>query len=613
MVNHIVTKINSDFSRKLSIFCLVFSAFIVKGVAQPYQDYIGAGHHQGITVRASSAINGSIPENTLNGSGLDSRIMEASRFLFQAGYGGNLSEIRAVSDMGFEAWIEDQFTKTSLPMTERLPQIMNQIYAARLAAGLSNEDYYGPWAVHFHYAYWTTIMTEEDVLRHKIAQALSELLVVSINSDIRDWGPGLSSYYDMLGTHAFGNYRDLLLDVVYHPIMAYYLTHYNNPRSDESANVRPDENFAREIMQLFTIGLYELNQDGSQKLDANGNPIPTYDNLDIKEFAKVFTGLSAARIEPWAEEYFPNGPYFGTGIWAADKTAPLAMYDDFHEPGEKYLLNGFVIPSGQSGEQDIAMAVDHLFRHPNVGPFLAKRLIQRLIKSNPSPDYISRVAAAFSDNGSGVRGDLKAMIKAILLDPEARAGEAMLAADQGMLRPPMNRVIQLVKSLPLENNRNRFWNNGFTVLNSTGHHIFGAPSVFNFYLPDHQPVGPLSQVGLASPEMKIHNTSTGPQYFNLMHDMIFWNFAWYSWEGEEVDESVRFDLTELEAIAHDSELLINTLDKILTHGMLTDDTRSSIRTAIEKLNWPWNEDWRDDRVRMALHLIMISPDYVIQK
>jgi len=238
----------------------------------------------------------------------------------------------------------------------------------------------------FHSAFTNYAMTGEDLLRARVALALSEIFVISEVGALDGEPLGWASYYDLLLQHSFGNYRDLLYDITLHPCMGVYLTHLNNPKTDTTQNQFPDENYAREVMQLFSIGLYELNLDGSRKLDTAGNFIPTYDLGEIEEFAKVFTGLS------WGDrnEFGKRFPVSELGL-----TIPMQMFDEEHEPGSKQLLNGFVVPDRNpvDGLADLNDAIDNLFNHPNVGPFLARLLIQRLVKSNPSPDYISRVTS----------------------------------------------------------------------------------------------------------------------------------------------------------------------------------------------------------------------------
>jgi len=387
--------------------------------------------------------------------------------------------------------------------------------------------------------------------------------------------------------------------------MGFYLSHLNNPRADEEENVHPDENYAREIQQLFSIGLHELNEDGSKKLDNDGNEIPTYGQDEIKEFAKIFTGLGVADVIP---NMYLDTAEFGVGIYLGDLTKPMRMYEEWHEPGEKKLLNDFVVPAGQSGMKDVEDAIDNLVNHPNVGPFLGRRLIQQLVTSNPSPAYITRVTRVFNDNGNGVRGDLKAVVRAILMDTEARTCEALSRPDHGKLREPFTRYVHFVSALDVEQFYGRYWNVGWSFYQSTGQVPLAAIHVFNFYLPDYKPVGPIGDEGLYAPEFQIHNSRTGVSYINEVNAWAIWNSVMNSWEPE--DPNAIINVEDLKSLAADPEVLVNRLDVLFTHGMLSDRTRNVIKNAIEPLIFG---DYRNERVRMALYLMMISPDYNIIK
>jgi uncharacterized protein (DUF1800 family) len=574
--------------------------------AQQYKDYIGAGNNIGITVTASSSTDASTPAKTLDGSGLDAATYDASRFLGQTTFGANMDLINDVKEMGYEAWIDDQFTKTPQTILPVMNTIWDEIYTL-------DNDAFGPWAVHFNYAWWQTNMTNQDLLRQRTAYALSQILVTSINSDLRDWADCLSSYYDIFVTNSFGNYKDILMQVTKHPAMGYYLSHLNNPREDTENNIHPDENYAREIMQLFTIGLHQLNPNGTLMTDGNGNPIPTYNNDDIKELAKVFTGLGGGATLDMM--WCPDQPEFGSTMYCLDKTVPMIMFAWAHEPGPKTFL-GHTIPGSTTYTNATAMAevdnaVDFLFNHPNTGPFVSYRLIQRLVTSNPSPEYVGRVAAKFADNGSGIRGDMKAVLKAILLDEEARSEEAYLNPYTGKLREPMLRYTHIARALPTDSHRDRYWNNGYSFLDETRQHVMASPSVFNFYAPDYQPVGDWSALDMVGPEFKIHNTATSIGYINSVHAWTFWNSLMYSWEGTETSpDGAWLLINELEAVANDTETLINELDKIFTHGQLSDETRQVMRNALNPMQTPWDQSSPNGvRVRLALYLIMVSPDY----
>jgi len=597
-------------------------------MGQSYTDYLGAGHDVGMTITASSSNAKSPAENTLSGSGMDSPTFAAGRFLSHATMSPTPELIENLVSTGndFEGWIDEQFAIPSTDLKPTVYDIWDEIIAYRVSQGENAEDFFGPYKPHFDYAWHETMMTSDYHLRHKIAFALSQILVVSDNSDLTDWAESLSGYYDILQNHAFGNYRDLIEEVSYSIQMGYYLSHVNNAKANEEANTSPDENYAREIMQLFTIGLYELNIDGTRKIDGNGDFIPTYDQDDIQEFAKIFTGLGIGVLED--PDNWPYVPFFGLDMWAAKKDVPMVMYQDFHETSEKTLLGGQVVPANQTGEEDLDDAFDNLFNHPNVGPFIGNLMIKRLVKSNPSPAYIERVAMAFNDNGSGVRGDMKAFIKAILLDPEARDGSAMLNASAGKVREPVLKLLAFAKSLPA-NPGGKFWNVSFDYADATGQGMFSSPTVFNFYPPDFYPVGDLATAELSAPEMKLHNTSTAISYINAMYAYNHW-WDWdpvlqistgnigifYSWENTENDvpfPSVTFDQNYFLQFADDPELLVNELDKRLTYGQLTDQTRDNILPVLNDMYWTWNDTWRLTRVKSAIYFILISPDFNIMK
>ena len=600
--------------KKIIFYFFLLMLFSVN--AQQYNDYLGAGHSNGITVTSSSEQSRpnwnefADDENTINGKGLDARLLETSRFLAQATFGTDLAYIKLVAENPFEDWIDAQFDLDSPSMGALTNSIYDQARDMFVANGGTADDYFGPSAIHFEYAWWESNIGNDDLLRQRIALALSEILVISWDSALNDYGVGLGDYYDVLKDNAFGNFRDILLGITLHPMMGGYLSHYNNPRSFPNTNIHPDENFAREVMQLFTIGLHQLNQDGSYILDGNGERIPTYDNSDIKEFAKIFTGLGPAAV---IENSYGVTAEFGIEFYFAQKDLPMIMYDAWHEPGEKRLLNGYVVPSGQSGMKDIEDAIDHLFNHPNVAPFIAKRLIQQLVKSNPTPAYISRVSAAFN-NTKGVRGDMKAVIKAILLDDEARSCSWVNNPSQGKLIEPMIRYFNVTRQIDLDNQNGLNWNVGFNFYNATKQAPLAAPHVFNFFPPNYVPNSEFADANLEGPEFKIHNSASSLAFVN---EVDYWTYPQYysvlnTWGLGLEDTPLNFE--GLKYYAKDSEVLINQLDKLFTRGMLSNETKQLIIDAVDPItgNDP-NIDFDYYRVKMALYLILISPDYAILK
>lgn len=598
----------------------------ISAKAQLYGDYLGNGHAQGIKVSSShESSKDNEAANTLNGFASTERLVlsDASRFLAQASFGGDFTEINRLAGIGFEAWMEEQF---EIEPTLMLP-ISLGVYDFFVEIGEEENDEEILYAFFNRVSWWELALTAPDQLRQRVAFALSEILVTSgISDDLQDAGDGMADYYDLLIQHAFGNYRDLLLEVSLHPVMGTYLSHYNNPKADTFNNVFPDENYAREIMQLFSIGLYELNMDGSRKTDAQGNFIPTYTNQDIKEFAKIFTGLSAGAIRDIRGEDFPDELYFGFSFWGCDATQPMAMYDQFHEPGPKYLLNGMVVPAGQTGMKDIEDAIDNLFNHPATPPFISRLLIQRLVTSNPSPKYIERVANVFANNGMGVRGDLKAVIKAILMDKEAReCGNRVENLNKAMLREPLIRYAHFLRAVQVNKPNEElpyFLNLSLRFEYTTGQMAQLSPSVFNFFLPDYQPNGIISDLNLFAPEFQIHNSNTSIGYLN---EVDFWTFRkslmpYYNpkelaEEGEELPLEYNPDMgfpafIDLPVFAEvldqgGDEALLDRIDILMTHGALSQQSRSIILNAIQQVTD------EENKIYMAFYLVMISPDYVI--
>jgi len=589
------------------LLIVLFGFALNTSIAQNYTDYIGAGHSDGITVTTSNQSGSGTAQSTIDGTGMQAHLFEASRFLAQATFGSTQAEIEALgADLDFEAWIDAEFTKPQTEYYSKMQEIWAEILAMREAAGEDISDIFGPYGLHFNYTWMQNTIEGEDYLRQRVAFALSQILVISNESDLRDHAEATTTYYDLLMTHAFGNYEDLLLDVTTSLAMGYYLSHLNNPKEDVDENIHPDQNYAREIMQLFSIGLYELNLDGTRKKDADGNDIPTYDQEDIVEMANVFTGLGPGGIEDYVD--WTTVPYFGLGFWGASKTDPMIMYDDHHETKAKVLLKDVTLPANQAGMTDIEQTVEYLFNHENTAPFISRRLIQRFIKSNPTKEYIARVATVFNDNGSGVRGDMKAIIKAIFLDEEARECAPLQDEFSPRLREPILRYTHIAKALDKDSPFGRYWANGYTFNDQAKQAPLWSPTVFNFYLPDHFPVGLLSGNGYSAPEFKLHNTQTATGYINAVNAWTIWDGLMYSWEGAYGDVGISLLTPDLEALAYEPEKLINELDVRFTHGQLTDETRTIIRDAITPITW---SDW--EKTRLALYLVFISPDYNIMR
>jgi uncharacterized protein (DUF1800 family) len=406
-------------------------------------------------------------------------------------------------------------------------------------------------------------------------------------------GPwALADYYDMLARHAFGNFRDLLEEVTLHPAMGVYLSMRGNRRPDPERNIRPDENYARELMQLFSIGLVELEPDGQVRTDSAGQPIPTYDQAVVEGFAHVFTGWN-----------FAGGPTFELARpTIANQTRRMQLYPAFHDTGPKRLLNDVVLPAGQSGEQDLAAALDNIFMHPNVGPFIGRQLIQRLVTSNPSPAYVRRVAETFNDNGAGVRGDLGAVVRAILLDPEARSGTPDDTA--GKLKEPLLRVTQLWRAYDGRSASGRFPMEFSFILFGQG--PLQAPSVFNFFSPDYAPPGEIATRGLRAPEMQI---ATEFQNTFITNVLAAYTFVQNSANPDLGPDDVAIDITEELALAGDPEALIDLVAARLLAGEISPVLRAEIAGMLARI--PPGE--AAARVAETLYFVVTSPEYAYQR
>ena len=553
--------------------------------SQTHSDFLGAGHDNGISVTTSHNENSSnTGVKSVDGFEVanTTALADASRFLAQATMGYDYETIQMTAAMGFEAWIDEQFT---LPRQsyEDLGEIISE--AGEAGQGWSN----------YRSAWWNYVLSSPDQLRQRMNYNLSELLVVSGfgNDFFEDVGNLSNVYYDVLGDHAFGNYRTLLRDISLNPSMGIYLSHFNNPRSDPANNIHPDENYAREVMQLFSIGLYELNNDGSRRLDGSSNFIPTYDNDDIREFAKVFTGFGDGR---------PEGQW-GIEIGELDldsfSTYPMKMYEQWHEPGEKRLLNGQVAPAGQSGMQDLENAIDNLHNHPNIGPFIGNALIQFLVTSNPSPQYINNVANAYNNNGSDIRGDMQSVIKAILLDSEARSCSPLTNPTAGKMREPVLRFTNYLRAFNAQN-QTFLIDNMLDWIQATGQAPVFSPSVFNFFLPAYQPQGDIASANLVAPVFQIHNSSTSIGYVNKVDEWVFdENYL-------ELTNPMLDFTSEMELVGN-TTALVNRLDILLACGQLSGNTKTIMVNALEQL------DADDDRLMLGIYLTMIAPDYAILK
>jgi len=585
--------------------------------AQPTSEIIGMGNKGQTIITTSNTQSGTSEDNTLSEQGFLPNANAASRFLSQASTGPTFEEIQSLTTVGIEGWIEQQF---ALPIGFNCTQKVEAITDIKNAGAMDPMNT-GPFLHFWDYAFWEYAITSNDVLRQRVALALSEILVISQSSGFGENAYAFSTYYDVLLEHAFGNYYNLLVDVTFEPSMALYLTYMNNPKAhvnNMGQQIFPDENYAREVMQLFTIGLCELEIDGTCKTDGNGVPIPTYDNEDIAEFSKIFTGLT------WGDsDQFP-----GYEMGFQSYRIPLKMFNANHEEGPKTLLNGTVLPQRTTvdGVADIEAALNNLFQHPNIGPFIGKLLIQRLVTSNPSLAYVERVARAFNGEGQygTTRGDMKAVIKAILLDEEARDCAAMSDDSFGKLREPFNRYLQLCRSFTVSNPNGHNRNAMRTIMNYFGQKPFTSPSVFNFFQADYQPIGPIEEANLVAPEFQITNSQTISGYMSALNRWLFYDQVVDDWgrgfeEEEDPNNYTSLTFTEELLLTDDDKIpaLIDRLNLILANGALSQRSKDLIHQAVLDIEIIGGDDLmalrRDNRVKLAVFLIMSNPEYLINK
>jgi len=506
---------------------------------------------------------------------------EAFSFLNQATFGATEAEAEHLRDVGLDAWLDAQM---DTPASLQLPHLL-EIESSSQALGFTFQaDRVDIW--------FRNSLHGPDQLRQRVAFALSQIMVVS-QLGVLVQGPwALADYYDTLARHAFGNFRELMEEVTLHPAMGVYLSMRGNRRPDPALNIRPDENYARELMQLFTIGLVELDIDGSVPTDANGQPIPTFDQSVVEGFAHVFTGWNFAGA-PSFEQARPT---------ISNQTQRMQLYPAFHDTGAKQLLDGVVLPAGQSGEQDLADALDNIFMHPNVGPFIGRQLIQRLVTSNPSPAYVQRVAETFNDNGAGVRGDLSAVLRAILLDPEARPANPSDTA--GKLKEPLLRVTQLWRAYEGESASGRYQLGQSYVLFGQG--PLQAPSVFNFFSPDYAPPGEIGNRGLVAPEMQI---ATEFQNTLITNVLAAYTFVQNSANPDLRPDQVAINIDEELTLANDIDALIDRVSAKLLAGEISPVLRAEIVGMLELI--PVSDAVA--RVAETIYFIVTSPEYAYQR
>lgn len=532
---------------------------------------------------------------------------EAARFVMHAALSASTGAIAAVRRDGFEPWLDAEMRQSNDETAERF-------FSSRGYDAIDSNEYY----FRSHLAdnmVWKHLLRGNSSVRRRMAIALSEFFVVSANSVNNTWrAQAMGEYWDILNQHAFGNFRDLLEAITLNPAMGVFLNTLGNRKADPNTGRVPDENFGREIMQLFSIGLYELNIDGTQRL-SGGEPIETYDNDDVTEIAKAFTGYdydySGITQQPaWNASYnIPTVEYIRRPMTADPSKWRRPRASGYHSEEAKSFL-GTTIPAGTSAAETLRLTMDALFNHPNVGPFFGKQLIQRLVTSNPSPGYVQRVAQAFNDNGNGTRGDLGAVFKAVVLDDEALSANGLNDPRFGKLREPMLRMAQWGRTFGVTSASGE-WNirDLSNASNRLGQSPLRSPSVFNFFRPGYVPAGSQAATeNLTAPEFQLVNESSVAGYVNFIERTIDASATW--WLGD-VTPNYSAEI----AIAHDAQQLLDRLDLLLTANQLSTATRTTILDALNQytVTQASSDAEKLQRVHAGVLLVMASNDYIVQK
>jgi len=519
---------------------------------------------------------------------------EAARFLTQASFGPTRTEIARVQALGYSQWLDQQMDPARTPMTLVLPHIQ-QI----LASGLAEEDLT---QAHRRNAWLWQAATAPDQLRMRMAFALSEIFVISDYESGRAQIPRVADYQDTLARNAFGSYRSVLKAVTLHPAMGAYLSHAGNRKATADGKVVPDENYAREAMQLFSIGLQQRNPDFSPVLDASGQPVATYDQAIISAMARVWTG--------WTYAGLSDANY---GRVDARSYAPMQCHPAFHDDKPKAIFGGIVISNGSNCAADLEQAIDALSNYPSTAPFISRQLIQRFVTSNPSPAYIRRVAQTWSSSG----GDLGRVLRAILLDGEARNLPAASDTTFGKPREPLLRIAHLWRAyqaryVPPADGSLRFRaGNTADLTLSIAQDSQRAPSVFNFFEPDYRiPVADGSQ-GAYAPELQIVNESTFTTGHNQT-DALLWNYASTAAPTAPTNAPV-LDITRLAQLADagDHAGMVQDVNLLLHGGNLSAASAGSMTRMLDKLRTDGRSS--SERVRSLLLVSLLSPDYAIQR
>ena len=527
---------------------------------------------------------------------------QSARFLSQAGLGANSAAVAALNGTGYASWFD---TQTAMPVTDsRFDWLLAKGYGK--AADRTN-------FVGADNMIWRKLIASPDVLRQRVVLALSEIFVVSMEGLTGAWAKfALAAYLDMLETHAFGTFRQLLQGVTLSCAMGMYLNMRGNRKGDAKTGRQPDENYAREVMQLFTIGLHELNLDGTPVLGADGQPIETYSNTDVMALARALTGWSWAFADTHLTEQTFRFATPDIRSAAADQRIdllPMKAYPGLHSTGEKRLFNGkpwaAVLPAGQTAQSDLNLVLDTLFNHPNVGPFIGRQLIQRLVTSHPSPAYVARVASVFNNNGAGVRGDLAAVVRAILLDAEAVAPPI---GATGKLREPVLALAQWLRATAARSSSGEYLLS--FDLDASSQRAWSAPTVFGYFRPGYVPPNSsFANNNTTVPELQLANESTTTRWVNMAMNMAGPGLGWNNTAFDvQADLQPLIDLS----MAGRVDAMVEHLNLLLHAGRMSPALKTDITDAVTTV-FGIDAASHANRARVALFLALAAPEYLIQR
>jgi uncharacterized protein (DUF1800 family) len=555
-----------------------------------------SGGGGGSSASSSSGGGGSSTSSSSGGGGSSSSSSsgsaavtqaDATRFLEQSSFGPTPATVAQVQQLGFSAYLAQQFATAPTGYSGFSYLTSNETVGCPTgSAATCARDNYSMFPVQMQF--FRNALTGSDQLRQRVALALSQILVVSGIEVPQPYG--MADYQNLLLKDAFGNYRQLLYDVTLSPPMGAYLNMVNNNKANTAAGDHPNENYGREVLQLFSIGVTQLNADGSQQLDSSGNPIPTYTQSTVDGFSSVFTGWTYPPLSGATAKFGDPVNYDGQMVAIAAN----------HDSGSKQLLGSTTLPAGQDAATDLNQALDNIFNHPNVGPFIGKQLIQQLVTSNPSAAYVSRITAVFNNDGTGTRGNLQAVVQAILLDPEAR-GDVETSSSYGKLREPILLLTALLRGIGGSTQSDGEYL--ASASSAMSENVFDAPSVFNFYAPAY----PLQGSSLVAPPLAIYDPATVFSRVNVIGKLLTSTIAPDTTVSNATGTSL--DLSGWQAASGSASGLMTQINQLFFHGAMSTTLQNSVVQTVSAI--PATDT--TDRAAAALYLALASPEYQVER